>query len=81
MALTRTSRAAGWIDGWTDEHYWMAKVYDEGSNWGINEGRVSKLTVYDGRTSKSPEIYSYDRGLDFDHAPACLIDQILEQIG
>ena len=73
MALTRTSRAAGWIDGWTDEHYWMAKVYDE--------GRVSKLTVYDGRTSKSPEIYSYDRGLDFDHAPACLIDQILEQIG
>ena len=25
-------------------HYWV-KVYDEGSVYGINEGRISKLTI------------------------------------
>ena len=31
-------------------HYW-AKVYDEGSEYGINEGRISKLRItIDGET-------------------------------
>ena len=70
----------GWMRGTTDGHAWIAKVYDEGSTWGINEGRVSKLTVY-ATDRKSAEIYNYDRGLDFDNAPAGLVDQILGQIG
>ena len=42
-------------------HYW-AKVYDEGSIYGINEGRISKLTIkIDGQT-----VVSYDRGWDIE---------------
>lgn len=40
-------------------HYWV-KHYDEPSKWGINEGRVSKLTL-----KRNGEIvYNFDRGLD-----------------
>ena len=40
-------------------HYW-AKVYDEGSEYGINEGRISKLMIkIDGKTT-----LCYDRGWD-----------------
>lgn len=40
-------------------HYW-AKVYDEGSEYGINEGRISKLRItIDGET-----VVNYDRGWD-----------------
>lgn len=42
-------------------HY-TAKVYDEPSDFGINEGRISKLELrQDGRI-----VYNYDRGLDLD---------------
>lgn len=42
-------------------HYW-AKVYDEGSVYGIDEGRISKLTIkIDGQT-----VVSYDRGWDIE---------------
>ena len=43
----------------TAVHY-AAKVYDEGSEYGINGGRISKLTLtIDGRV-----VYNYDRGED-----------------
>ena len=42
--------------------HWWAKVYDEGSEYGINEGRISKLTIkVDGKTT-----LSYDRGWDLE---------------
>ena len=42
-------------------HFW-AKVYDEGSEYGINEGRISKLSIkVDGVTT-----LSYDRGWDIE---------------
>lgn len=38
-------------------HYWV-KAYDEGSVYGINEGKISKLEIkIDGET-----VASYDRG-------------------
>ncbi len=41
---------------------YCAKVYDVGSQYGIEEGRISKLTLrQDGK-----EVYNYDRGLDLD---------------
>ena len=40
-------------------HYWV-KHYDEPSEYGINEGRVSKLMLK--RNGKI--VYNYDRGLD-----------------
>ena len=40
-------------------HYWM-KQYSEGSIWGIDGGRISKLMLKrDGRI-----VYNYDRGED-----------------
>ena len=40
-------------------HYW-AKVYDEGSEFGIDGGRISKLMIkINGET-----VVSYDRGWD-----------------
>jgi len=40
-------------------HYWM-KQFDEGSEWGIDGGRVSKLMI-----KRSGEIVcNYDRGWD-----------------
>jgi hypothetical protein len=48
----------GWLDGFIDDYRFQAKVYDEGSKFGINSGRVSKLEVWD----SSEHIVSYDRG-------------------
>lgn len=46
-------------DGKTVVHYW-AKVYDEGSQYGIEGGRINKLTL----KVNGEVIYNYDRGLD-----------------
>lgn len=40
---------------------WEAKVYDEGSKYGVNGGRVSKLQVCSGDSSC---VCNYDRGWD-----------------
>lgn len=40
-------------------HYWM-KQYDEGSEWGIESGRISKLMIKRG----SETVCNYDRGWD-----------------
>lgn len=39
---------------------YTAKVYDEGSEYGINGGRISKLTL----TIDGECVYNYDRGED-----------------
>ena len=42
-------------------HYWL-KQFDEASQWGINEGRISKLMLKrDGEI-----VYNYDRGEDIE---------------
>ena len=40
-------------------HYWL-KQYEEGSEFGINGGRISKLTI----KRSGREVYNYDRGED-----------------
>lgn len=42
--------------------YW-AKVYDEGSEWGMDGGRISKLEV---RNSAGNTVINYDRGWDME---------------
>ena len=55
----------GWIDGKVDNYRFQAKVYDEGSRFGIEGGRNSKLEVWDGQNRRnSDRILSYDRGWD-----------------
>ena len=55
-----------WIDGRIEVrgitfHYW-AKVYDEGSVYGINKGRISKLSIRNEKTGAM--VVNYDRGWD-----------------
>jgi len=45
----------------TTYSYW-AKVYETGSEHGINQGRVSKLTIR--KQGETRDLYNYDRGLD-----------------
>ena len=45
--------------GYTVVHYW-AKVYEKKSRYGIDGGKISKLTL----KVKGEVIYNYDRGLD-----------------
>jgi len=68
-----------WVDGTLEEttpnksfvsnsyDFW-AKVYDEGSNFGINGGRISKLTISKndfGRSDSDQDVIAnYDRGWD-----------------
>ncbi len=40
-------------------HYWL-KQYEEGSEFGINGGWISKLTI----KRSGREVYNYDRGED-----------------
>ncbi len=42
-------------------HYW-AKVYDEGSEFGIDGGRISKLRI----TINGETVVSYDRGWEIE---------------
>ena len=50
--------------GYKIAHYWV-KSFDEGSQWGINGGRISKLMIkIDGET-----VCNYDRGWDIH--PTC----------
>ena len=68
--MTAEDYKAGWREGTigipTDEgtriaHYW-AKVYDTGSEFGINGGRISKLEIrIDGK-----RVLNYDRGWDLE---------------
>jgi hypothetical protein len=57
----------GWMEGFIGKYKFQAKVYDEPSEYGIKDGRVSKLCVYDDtmRLEKgmhAASIIEYDRG-------------------
>lgn len=48
-----------WIDGTVGYYDFEAKVFDEPSRFGINNGRISKLFIYDKNGNLCCE---YDRG-------------------
>jgi hypothetical protein len=62
----------GWMEGFIGKYTFQAKVYDEPSTFGINDGRVSKLMVWDEvvRQKESniftASIINYDRGWDIE---------------
>lgn len=63
-----------WEQGTTNGYKWQAKVYDEPSHYGIDGGRVSKLSICN---ADKTCVYNYDRGLDFDNAPDGLLAAVL----
>jgi len=52
-----------WVQGKCGKCTFEAKVFDERSKYGINEGRVSKLTIYDKNNSW---LANYDRDWDIE---------------
>ena len=67
-----------WTQGTIDGYAYWVKHYEEGSQFGINGGRISKLTIRKDGT----ELYNYDRGLDFDNLDAdgkVIYDELLKQ--
>ncbi len=77
---------SGWIEAVIDGRWVEAKVYDDPSNYGINEGRVSKIAI--GKTAEripgqnffDQMAFNYDRGHDFDDLPAGALDSIVSQL-
>lgn len=76
-----------WITAIIEGRWVQAKVYQEPSLYGVNEGMVSKLCV--GRSSvRDPNsnffdqmAYNFDRGLDFDDLnDASMLNSIVEQL-
>ncbi len=52
-----------WVSGNCEDYNFEAKVYDDVSIYGINNGRVSKLTIYD---KNNNWLVNYDRGWDIE---------------
>lgn len=49
------------------KYIWEAKVYDEGSEFGINGGRVSKLSIrLENANGTHTTVCNYDRGWDIE---------------
>lgn len=86
MIVLEPHDESGWITAIIGGRWVQAKVYNEPSTFGINNGRVSKLAV--GKTASRdankpfhPQMcYHYDRGLDIDEAPPGLVSSIVEQL-
>ncbi len=86
MIIIKPHDYTGWITAIIQGRWVQAKVYDEPSTFGINNGRVSKLAVGKTRTRDSSRdffdqmCYNYDRGLDFDRSSPGLINKIVAEL-
>ena len=78
---------SGWITCIIDNRWVQAKVYDEPSTYGVNNCRVSKLSI--GKTAERKEFqdffeqmaYHYDRGLDFNELyNQSILENVLETL-
>ncbi len=61
-----------WVEGVVGMYKFQAKLFDEGSTYGINNGRVSKLSIWDEKARWEKQnffdacIMNYDRGWDIE---------------
>lgn len=86
MQILEPHSETGWITAVIEGHWVQAKVYDEPSTYGVNNGRVSKIAI--SKTAfRDPNVnffdqmcYNYDRGLDFDTAPSQLVDKVIARL-
>lgn len=76
MKIISTQRRTGWITVEIQGFRVEAKVYDEGSEFGVMGGRVSKLTIY----KNGKELYNYDRGLEFNNLQAGFIEIVVAEL-
>lgn len=73
MKVQFTKFNGQWVEGTVEEYIFQAKFYDEPSIYGINSGRVSKLTIWPKETNWTTNILNYDRG--WDHEPETVHDK------
>lgn len=77
-------KKSGIIWGGKYFYTYTAKVYDEPSQYGINGGRISKLTISRrGDDGFEKVVYNYDRGLDIpadDVATELILERILGEL-
>ena len=63
-AIAARRISGGWVDGTISVFRFQAKVYDAGSRFGLNGGRVSKLAVWLEAGGFRGTVMNYDRGWD-----------------
>lgn len=86
MKILQPHSKTGWITAVIDGRWVQAKVYDDPSDYGIDNGRVSKLAI--GKTdTRDPNqdffaqmCYNYDRGLDFKKISIKQVRSIVAQL-
>lgn len=68
--FTKFEIGTNWCDGKIGKYNFQAKLFDEGSTFGIKNGRVSKLAIWDEEIRQKEQnlfkgcIVNYDRGWD-----------------
>ena len=68
-----------WQEGTLNGYWYQAKVFEVGSQYGINGGRISKLAICKGdKWDVTKCVYNYDRGLDFDKCPPEVLQSITD---
>jgi len=86
MEIISPHEDSGWITAIIEGRWVQAKVYDLPSTYGVNDGRVSKISIGKTRYRDSTQnffeqmCFHYDRGLDFDEAPEGLVDKIVAEL-
>lgn len=86
LVISDDRHDTGWITCVIAGRWVQAKVYDEPSTFGVNDGRVSKLCI-DKSAMRDPEQnffaqmdYNYDRGLDFSNLSEEDVNVIVETL-
>lgn len=79
--ITIKKQQHNWVEAITDRFTIHAKVFQDASVFGIDEGRVSKLEISRGTKGyrHAEVVYNFDRGLDF-HTVSELSNDELEAI-
>ena len=86
MKLLKAHDQYGWITCIIADRWVQAKVYDQPSTFGVNNGRVSKLAIgksdlrYEDKPFFEQMAFNYDRGLDFDNLPDGVLDKVIEEL-
>lgn len=87
ITITKCGRPL-WYKGVIGRYQFEAKVYDEPSTYGINEGRISKLRVWDGTMPTNAvnpfesSIMNYDRewNIEPEGAYAAMADALIARL-
>lgn len=68
--FTKFNDSSNWVDGVVGKYHFQAKLFDTPSTFGIENGRVSKLSIWDQKVRKEKLnflkacVVNYDRGWD-----------------